>query len=92
MAEPAPSHSTNGIAVAGFVLGLCGLVLFWLPLIGQILWILGLIFSGVGFARARKTAGRPQFGLAVAGLSVSAAAAVISILALIGLAGSATGA
>ena len=81
----APASSTNGLAIAGFVLALCAVVLFWLPVVAQIVWVLGLIFSAVGLAKARKTAGRPRFGLAVAGLVVSLAGVVMFTLALAGL-------
>lgn len=82
MTEPAAPRSTNGIAVAGFVLALCAVALFWLPVVAQIVWILGLIFSAIGLAKARKTARRPRHGLAVAGLVVSLAGVVVFILAL----------
>ena len=85
MTEPSAPSSTNGIAVAGFVLALCAVVLFWLPVVAQIVWLLGLILSAVGLARARKSVGRPRFGLAVAGLVVSLAGVVLFILALAGL-------
>lgn len=34
---------TNGMAVAGFVLALLGLLLCWVPVLGWILWGLGQI-------------------------------------------------
>ena len=85
MTEPSGPSSTNGIAVAGFVLALCAVVLFWLPVVAQIVWLLGLIFSAIGLAKARKSPERPRFGLAVAGLVVSLAGVVLFILALAGL-------
>src|SRR5688572_265184 len=44
IARGAPS---NGLGVAGFVLGLLGLLFFWLPVLGAIMAILGVIFGGV---------------------------------------------
>jgi len=54
----------NGLAVAGFVLALLGLLLGWIPVLGWILWVLGLIFSFIGIFRAPR-------GLAIAGLILS---------------------
>lgn len=65
MSYPAPP-ATNGMSVAGFVTGLCGLVLFWIPLVGVVLAATGVALSGVGMAQGKKS-GRPT-GLAVAGL------------------------
>ena len=62
----------NGIGVAGFVLALLGLFLGWIPILGWILWILGLILSGVGMTRKPK-------GLAIAGLVISLIGLVVLI-------------
>lgn len=55
---------SNGMGIAGFVLALVGLFLSWVPVLGWIIWLLGLIFSCVGLFR------RPK-GLAIAGLCIS---------------------
>ena len=55
---------TNGIGTAGFVLALVAVFLGWVPVLGWILWILGLILSFVGIFRVPK-------GLAIAGLVIS---------------------
>ena len=55
---------TNGMGVAGFVLALLGLFLGWVPVLGWVLWVLGLIFSLVGVFRTPK-------GLAIAGLIIT---------------------
>lgn len=54
----------NGVGTAGFVLALLGLFLGWVPVLGWILWVLGLILSGVGMTKKPK-------GLAIAGLVIS---------------------
>ncbi|KJY36187.1 hypothetical protein VR44_08395, partial [Streptomyces katrae] len=58
---PVPRPVTNGLAVAGLVLGLLAVVLgiipffFWL---GVLLALTGIGISGGAIARARKGAGR----------------------------------
>jgi len=61
-----PPGQSNGMAVTGMVCGIIGLVLFWLPVVGWILAILGIIFGGVGIAKAN--AGGPNKGMAIAGV------------------------
>lgn len=71
----------NGLGVAGFVTGLLGLVLCWVPAFGIILAILGVVLSGVGIAVGKKK-GAPV-GLAIAGL-VCGIVAVIPALLILG--------
>ena len=40
-----PVPKSNGMGTAGFVLALLALFLGWVPVVGWILWVLGLIFS-----------------------------------------------
>ncbi len=58
----------NGMAVAGLVLGILGLVLCFIPVFGQILAVLGIIFGAVGMSKANKIGGKGK-GLATAGLA-----------------------
>lgn len=58
---PPPS---NGCGTAGFVLALIGLFVSWIPVLGWIIWLLGLILSAVGMKKQPK-------GLATAGLVLS---------------------
>ena len=71
-----PSKS-NGIGTAGFVLALAALVLVWAPFLNSILWLLGLILSGVGVTKQPR-------GLAIAGLCISLIGLVI-LLTILGL-------
>ena len=64
----------NGLGVAGFVTGLLGLIFCWVPALGVLLAVLGVILGGVGIATGKKK-GAPT-GLAIAGL-------VLGIIALI---------
>ncbi|MSP62982.1 MAG: hypothetical protein EXR72_22130 [Myxococcales bacterium] len=58
--------ASNGHAVAGFALGLVGM----LPIVGILASLLGLYFSGRGLRIAHTLGGRGQ-GLAIAGLVLS---------------------
>lgn len=72
---------SNGMAIAGFVLGLLGLALFWFPFVGVVLAILGVILSGVALAGSRRSGSRS--GLAIAGLILGLVALVPLILIII---------
>lgn len=58
------SSKSNGMRIAGFVLALLAVFTGWIPVVGWILWFLGLIFSFVGVFRNPK-------GFAIAGLAIS---------------------
>jgi hypothetical protein len=70
-----------GMAITGMVIGICSLVIAIIPcgwMIAPLPAVLGIIFSGIGLAQARKFRGTPKPGkkMAIAGL-------VTSILALL---------
>jgi hypothetical protein len=72
----------NGLGTAGFVLGLIGLLFSFIPLIGVVAWpmvILGLVFSLVGFSRARSGQATNK-GLALTGAILSVIGLLICIL------------
>ncbi len=58
------NNQSNGLGTAGFVLALIGLILCWVPILGQILWFLGLLFSFIGIFKAPR-------GMAIGGLVIS---------------------
>ncbi|MBE1463655.1 DUF4190 domain-containing protein [Kibdelosporangium phytohabitans] len=71
----------NGLGVAGFVLGIVGLVFSFIPIIGVIAWplvIIGVVLSGVGISKAKKGEAN-NLGLAVAGLVTSVVGLVLCI-------------
>jgi len=70
---------SNGTGTAGFVLALIALFFGWIPILGWVLWILGLILSFVGIFKKPK-------GLAIAGLVISLIGLVLLILIFAGLA------
>jgi hypothetical protein len=57
-------QQSNGVGTAGFVLAFITVFLGWIPVLGWILWILGLVLSFVGIFK------KPN-GLAIAGLVIS---------------------
>ena len=65
-------RKTNGIGIAGFVLALLGILLGWIPVLGWVIWVLGLIFSIIGMFRSPR-------GLAIAGFIIS----IIDIILLL---------
>jgi hypothetical protein len=70
--------STNGMATAGFILALLTLFLGWIPLLGWLMWLLGLIFSAIGLGNANSAGGTGR-GLAIAGLIISLLGIIIKI-------------
>ena len=78
-----PDAPGNGMAIAGFVLSLCAVALFWVPFPNFIAWILGVTFSAIGLKRANR--GAPHRGLAIAGLVISLGAAVLIVLFIVGI-------
>ena len=71
-----PVSRSNGLGTAGVVLALIALFLGWIPFLGWIVWLLGLIFSACGMFKAPR-------GLAIAGLVISLIG-VILLLAVFG--------
>ncbi len=72
---------SNGVGTAGFVLALIALFLGWVPILGWVVWVLGLILSFVGVFKKPK-------GMAIAGLVIS----LIGIILLLTVFGALLGA
>ncbi len=74
-----PVPKNNGMAVAGFVLSLVGLIpCFWLF---QIPGLLGLVFSAIGKRQIDRSAGAQKGrGLALAGLIIGIVLVVLAIV------------
>ena len=70
---------SNGIGVAGFVLSLLALFFGWIPVLGWVLWFVGLVLSFVGVFKAPR-------GMAIAGLIISLIALVILLVLFVGIA------
>lgn len=76
---PMMRQQNSGMAVAGMMLGICSLVLFWASLLGPLLAVMGIIFSSLGMSQTS----RPGFtgrGMAIAGLVCSLIAAAFWVL------------
>lgn len=72
---------TNGLATAGFVLGLLAVLTCWIPVlnvVGILLGILGAVLAAVGLARSKKVA--TGKGLAIAGIALGGLAVLLAIL------------
>ncbi|TIC89109.1 DUF5067 domain-containing protein [Nocardioides sp. GY 10113] len=78
---PPPAQGSNGLATAGFVLGLLGLLGSWIPLLnilGILLGAIGVVLAGVGLAKSKRAgAGR---GLSIAGIVLGGLAVVFAIV------------
>ncbi|WP_448625863.1 hypothetical protein [Geodermatophilus sp. URMC 64] len=77
---PAPQAPGNGLGVAGFVTGLVGLVLCWVPWFGMVLGLVGVVLGGIGISQGKKK-GAPT-GLAIAGLVCGILAVLVWLLLL----------
>jgi hypothetical protein len=74
---------SNGMGIAGFVLALVALFLGWIPILGWVLWLLGLIFSFIGIFKSPK-------GFAIAGLVISLIGIIFLLVVFGALLGAAT--
>ena len=72
-----PERPGNGLAVAGLVCGIIGLVFCWIPFLGWILAILGIIFGAIGNGKANR--GAKGKGLAMAGLITGVLGLVLGV-------------
>lgn len=70
---------SNGVGTAGFVLALIALFLGWIPVLGWIIWLLGLILSFVGIFKKPK-------GLSIAGLVISLIGFILLLVIFAGFA------
>ena len=79
--EPEPEKRSNGIAVAGLVMGIITIVLCWFPGIPLLTGLLGFIFSIADIAKKNAR----SKGAAVTGLILSIAGLILSVCALLAL-------
>lgn len=80
-AQPAPARAGNGLATAGFVLGLLGFLGSFIPvlnIVGIAMGVVGAILAGFGLNRARTSASGK--GLAISGLVLGVLALIIGVV------------
>lgn len=73
-----PSVKTNSLAVSGFVVSLCSLLINFAGLVGAV----GTILSSIGLANLKKK-NEKGFGLALTGIIVGAFSVLYGIYAII---------
>ena len=78
--QSAPVKRTNGVAIAGFVLGIVSVVFCMVPGLGMILGLVGFILSLVGIKN--KNGGKKVNGFAIAGTILSFIGMMALILSL----------
>ncbi|MFA8434087.1 MAG: hypothetical protein ACEPOZ_06180 [Marinifilaceae bacterium] len=69
---------SNGTGTAGFVLALIALFLGWVPFLGWVVWVLGLILSFIGVFKNPK-------GMAIAGLVISLIGIILLLVVFAGI-------
>ena len=78
---PQKPTGSNGLATAGFVLGLLALLGSWVPVVNVVsilLAVVGLILAAVGLAKSKEA--RTGKGLAISGLILSLVSIVIAVV------------
>lgn len=88
-AGPGSGQESNGLAIAALVCGIVGLLLSWIPIVGFLGFLLGLVAVGTGIAgiRRARAPGVGQNGLAVGGLITGILAVLVSLIVFIGIVG-----
>lgn len=78
---PPQPKGSNGLAIAGLVLGLLGLLTCWAPVLNVlsiVLGVIGVVLSGIGLAKSKQAnAGK---GLSIAGIVLGALAIIFAVL------------
>lgn len=69
---------SNGVGTAGFVLALIALFFGWVPVLGWIIWVLGLILSFAGIFKSPR-------GMAIAGLVISLIGIILLLVVFTGI-------
>ena len=80
MVVQAPQKPTNGVGLAGMIIGILSYILCWVPVLDFLLGMIGIILSGVGLRRKERYR---LNGFAVAGLVLSIIGLVIGIIYMI---------
>jgi len=65
----------NNMGLAGFILSIVAIILSWVPFVGWLCWLLGLVLSIVGLFKKPK-------GFAIAGLIISLLGLILMVVLL----------
>lgn len=76
------NSDSNSAGIAGFVLAILSWPLSCFPILGSVLWLLGVLFSIIGLFK------RPR-GMAIAGLVISFIGLILILLVVFGIFGAA---
>lgn len=77
---PSPSPSASGMAIAGLVLGVVGILTCWLCGLGAVLGVIGVVLAAVALSRSNRLPGRPDRGLAIAGVVTNVLAIIAGVV------------
>jgi hypothetical protein len=78
-----PVRRTSGLAVAAMVCGICGWLFGWLPGIGFVLLLLGIIFGGVAMGKTGRDPNLGGKGMAITGLVLGIVGIVMWIIVFV---------
>jgi|FLOH01.1.fsa_nt_gi uncharacterized membrane protein len=70
----------NGMAIASFVLGIVSLLLFWIPILGWILFVLAIVFGFIALNQLKKNKKQEGKGFAMTGLITGFVSLALSII------------
>lgn len=74
-------NTRAGMSIAAFIVGLLGLLLFWIPYVGFILPVLAILFGAIGLVQSQS---QPNYGrgFAIAGIVLGLIGLGIALLTL----------
>lgn len=78
-----PRRKMSGVAVVGFVFGILGFLTCWIPILGFILSLVGVICSSIGMGQVNREPDMRGRTLAVIGLVFSIIGLVIGVISTI---------
>ncbi len=86
---PTPYYGTagqpsNGVGLAGGIVGIVAACLLWVPYVGGVLGIIGVVLGSVGLQRANRMGGTSK-GMSIAGIVCGAVALVVNVLFIIAI-------
>jgi len=77
--------NTSGLAITALVLGILSLFLMWIPIIGQIISIVAIVFGIISLNKIKQDSSLEGKGMAIAGIVLGGVTLLLSALMLIGM-------